>query len=371
MKRIIFLIACAFSLSLCFAQQFTIAVLPDTQVYTDKCVQNSFWFYPLNGMDYFNDQIDYIIENSSSNGGNIDFVLHLGDMIEHCRMFISEWKQASATMLRLNRVVPYLIVPGNHDSDKWSYSYEGLPTQCLGWQTWQKYFGAESNHFKNAEWYGGSYNGGMCSWSVINVWGNQILLIGMELEPTDGAIEWVQKVVDEHLGLPTIIFTHEFLLLGTQAPFCDSQNRKHEGGNSPEYLWNNFIKINPQIFMVLCGHVFSGNEGEGSRIDKNDAGYNVYSLLSNYQGRDEIIKATKGGIRVYDLPSGDGWLRLMTFDLDASSVHVQTYSPTLDRYETDADSDFTINFDFDWKKRFPAANLQYLRTSFMKFVPTF
>ena len=360
------------------AQQFTVAVLPDTQVYTDSCAQSSFWFYPLNGMDYFNDQIDYIIENSSSNGGDISFVLHEGDVVEHRRMFLNEWKNASKTMSKLDGVLPFLVVPGNHDSDNW-VTEKGQPTQCHGWKTFCKYFGPDSVHFKDRSWYGGSFNGGTNSWALLNVEEYKILFLALELEPTDEALVWAQSVIDLNSGLPTVVVTHEYLNVSARdvnnpsyLAFANSKNRLEEGGNSPETVWNKFISENDQIFMVLCGHSFTSlGNGEGIRVDVNDYGHNVYSLLSNYQGRDEIIKATKGGIRIYDLPSGDGWLRLMTFDLDASSVHVQTYSPYLDRYETDADSDFTINFDFDWKKRFPAINFQYVYSSLGKFLSSF
>ena len=44
---------------------------------------------------------------------------------------------------------------------------------------------------------------------------------------------------------------------------------------------------------------------------------------------------------------GDGWLRLLTFDPAADRIAVQTYSPTLDTFETDANSSFVESFDMD------------------------
>ncbi len=368
MKRIIFLIACAFSLSLCFSQQFTLAVLPDTQQYTDKCAQSSFWWYPLNGMDFYEAQVEYLIKNAVSNGGTISFVLHEGDVVEHRRMFSGEWERASRVMSKLDGVLPYLVVPGNHDYDFWDV--KKTPTQISGVEMFDKYFGPDSVHFKDCSWYGGSFNGGTNSWAVQNISGYQVLFLALEVEPTDKTLAWAQSVIDLNSGLPTIIVTHEYLETRTQdkknpayLQFADSANRVYLGGNSPEAMWNTFIRKNDQIIMVLCGH----SSGEGIRVDVNDYGHNVYAILSDYQGRREVSRSIQTNRKM--LPSGDGWLRLMHFDIANSSVHVQTYSPYLERYETDADSDFTINFDFDWKKRFPHQDMRKAQSLVKRLFP--
>ena len=41
---------------------------------------------------------------------------------------------------------------------------------------------------------------------------------------------------------------------------------------------------------------------------------------------------------------GEGWLRILRFVPAENKVYVQTYSPWLNRYETDADSEFTLDF---------------------------
>ena len=59
--------------------------------------------------------------------------------------------------------------------------------------------------------------------------------------------------------------------------------------------------------------------------DPNAFGQPVLELGADYQSR------TNGG---------DGWLRLLEIDTRAGEVRVQTYSPTLNQYERDADSEF-------------------------------
>ena len=41
---------------------------------------------------------------------------------------------------------------------------------------------------------------------------------------------------------------------------------------------------------------------------------------------------------------GEGWLRILRFVPADNKVYVQTYSPWLNRFETDADSEFTLDF---------------------------
>ena len=46
---------------------------------------------------------------------------------------------------------------------------------------------------------------------------------------------------------------------------------------------------------------------------------------------------------------GDGWLRLLEFDLEQKKVHVSTFSTEFNKYELDENSDFY--FDIDWEER--------------------
>ena len=51
---------------------------------------------------------------------------------------------------------------------------------------------------------------------------------------------------------------------------------------------------------------------------------------------------------------GGGYLRTLQFDTDANRINVQTYSPVIGTYQTDADSQFTLKVDF--AKRFGLPN---------------
>ena len=86
----------------------------------------------------------------------------------------------------------------------------------------------------------------------------------------------------------------------------------------------NALKGNPNLFLLLGGHV----PGEGRRQDTFNS-IVVNSLLADYQGRAN---------------GGDGWLRIMQFSPANNTIQVKTYSPSLDQYETDGDSQFTLSY---------------------------
>jgi hypothetical protein len=73
------------------------------------------------------------------------------------------------------------------------------------------------------------------------------------------------------------------------------------------------------------GHI----SAESRRVD-TFGGHTITSMLADFQGRAD---------------GGQGYLRIWEFSPAAGTVSVRTYSPTLDRFETDANSEFTLDVD--------------------------
>src|SRR3546814_4913421 len=62
--------------------------------------------------------------------------------------------------------------------------------------------------------------------------------------------------------------------------------------------------------------VCSSDLGQSRRIDKNAAGHMVYQILADYQDRGQALAMLAPDAKPAAL--GDGWLRLMRFDLSAA-----------------------------------------------------
>ena len=95
---------------------WTLAVLPDTQKYAEK--------YP----GLFNLQTQWIIENKQKH--NITYVLTLGDLTNDDNQL--QWQRVNQAMSRLDGVVPYTIVLGNHDYSPDGKTRDTMRVQCVG-----------------------------------------------------------------------------------------------------------------------------------------------------------------------------------------------------------------------------------------------
>ena len=356
--------------------RFTIAVIPDTQNYADHTRQRAAGF-PFNARDMMTEQFRFIADNAASRGGDIVFATGVGDVWQHPIIDIdpdhaargfsprvlpsgvgpAKWAPgvreveipASISAYRLlDGALPFSAVPGNHDYDAqwWEESWprdltapEGdlrrLGMIHVGGLTeWIRVFGAASPFFKDRPWYVGYHDDGADSAQVFEAGGYRFLHIGLQFAPSDASLKWAETVIHAHPGLPTLISTHDFLDKTGQRrahPVVDI-NALDPFDNSAQGVWDKLISRNPQIFMVLSGH----HNGQAFRSDPNRQGGAVYQLLSDYQDRNRA--AVDAGLDAAKAPGlGDGWLRLMAFDMtgEVPTVRVRTYSTHFKRYASD------------------------------------
>ncbi len=308
---------------------FTIAVLPDTQKYSQ--------IHP----ETFTAQTRWIKANRDKE--NIKFVAHLGDVVQTGRLE-KEWINADRSMKILDGVVPYGIALGNHD-------YNG--TTRRNSTLFNKFF--PPSRFAKYRWYGGGYdkktNDNSCQ--RFKAAGMDFLVVCLELGPRDEVLKWAGDLVARHPRHRTIVVTHCYLNRdGTRI------TKKEKGGpgtyvkknNDGEEMWTKFVSRHKNIFMLLCGHII---RTPGARLSsKGVKGNTVHQLLSNYQG-------LRNG--------GNGWLRLMKFAPGENKIHVKTYSPTLKKFWAEKKKSkkkdnkksldahrFTLDYNMDLKAKSPA-----------------
>ena len=314
---------------------FTIAVIPDTQIYCDTNKPQ-----PASAQ-VFSDETQYIAEQKAAQ--NIVFAAHVGDVVQHGAS-AEEWMLASNAMnLIANTGLPFGVVPGNHD-----YAVFDNATRLVsGAVQWNRCFGSNSAFYAGKNWYGGSWDGGLDSWQIFKADGKDFLHIGLDLNPSDEALAWAAGVVTNHPGMPVILTTHSYLSWESNNGMASRNNRASRSGgsvNTGQAIWDKLIFPNERIFLVLCGHDFSPTDshgvskGESMRVETNAAGRPVYQILTDYQGNTYDASGKAG---VY--PGGAGWLRLMTFDTEKRTIHFRTYSVELKRFAgIDGTADFGL-----------------------------
>ena len=307
--------------------QFTIAVIPDTQNYCDTAKPQ-----PASSLIYQR-QMQYLADQKAAQ--NIVFVTHVGDVVQHGDLYDAEWTYATSAMNILSASgLPFGMVPGNHDYDNYSHATNSRPLQ--GSVKWNANFGPGSAYFAGKSWFGGFTNGGLSSFQTFSAGGKTFLHISLEQEASDDTLAWATGVIVSHPGMPTILTTHEYI--GPDNDASGKAIRLDDGYmaglpyNNVQGVWDKFISQHDQIFMVLCGHAWTStvngvSDGENLRIDNNAFGHPVYQVLSDYQGN---TFDTNGVAGVFT--GGSGWLRLMVFDTVTGTIHFRTYSTELKQF---------------------------------------
>jgi hypothetical protein len=268
---------------------FTIIVLPDTQYYTSS--------YP----DIFTNQTQWIVAHREA--FNIVYVGHEGDIVNTARS-TTQWKRADTSMSYLEDPIttglpdgiPYSVVRGNHD---------------IG-NLFDLYFGVA--RFNRRSYYGGHYSdNNQNNYVLFDVGDLHYISISLDYNPDTEELNWTESVLQTHSDRSAIIISHSIL----DNPAGD--------WTTPGLNIYNTVKDCSNVFLMLCGHMHY----EARRKDTYN-GTIIHTLLADYQ----------------DYPNGgNGWLRIMEFWPDTNEIKVKTYSPYLNQYKTDPDSEFTISYD--------------------------
>lgn len=296
---------------------FTVVAIPDVQNYTYSNRQTTIVR-----------QAQWIVDSRSTL--NTAMTVQLGDLVSNFDN-LTQWGHTAAGFKVLDdAAMPNTVVAGNHDFNPTT----GAHTQ------YDQYF--PPTRYSNASWtpssarYGG-YLGqnqfgtdpvdtkNMNNFALFSGGGRDWLVLNLEWEAPTYALDWARKVLAAYPDRIAIMVTHAFVGLNGQR----LSRPERPGGTPAEQLWTDFVAQECQIKLVLNGHFHNGEAGESRRSDANRCGDQVPQILSDYQDRAN---------------GGSGWLRYYTFDAAAGTMTARTYSPTLNTFEQDADSQFTVPF---------------------------
>jgi hypothetical protein len=297
---------------------FTIAVLPDTQNYSEK--------YP----EQYLAQTAWIAEHVKER--NIACVLHLGDVTNHNSQ--PEWDNAVKAMNQLDGKVPYFLVPGNHD-----YSENGV---CKD-RTTGLSDAFPVAKFKELPTFGGVYdrepNRIENSYHLFSAGGRDFLSICLEFGPRKDVVRWANEVAAKHKNRAAILTTHAYMYFDDTRYDWQKFGAKQSWNphNYPiakttgddvsdgEDLWKGLVGKHENFILTLNGHVLG--DGLGRTVTRTSGQRDVHQVLVNFQMRPQ---------------GGDGWMRLLEFRSDGKTVAVCDYSPTRQQRNESSQNSFMM-----------------------------
>ncbi len=294
------------------APDFTVVAIPDTQHYVDDPGRAA----------TFTTQTNWIVNNRAPL--NIVFASHLGDITEHQDQFIVEWQRADTSLRVLEaNGVPFGMSPGNHDQYPSGvanfYDQFFPPSRFLGLPWYGGYLGAEAGDPNRLN---------KDNYELFSAGGLDFLAIHIETDWPSYAVTWADKIIKRYPNRRVILSTHAFLNTSSVRPTA-TQFGRTDGSMSAEAVWQQLIRPNCNVFMVINGHY----PGEGRRTDLNNCGQPVHQVLTDYQSLAN---------------GGDGWLRYYTFKPSENKIYAYTYSPTRNggagQFDTKASSQFSLDY---------------------------
>jgi hypothetical protein len=291
-------------------RDFMIAMMPDSQVYVMEG----------NTPAKLYTQTEWIVTNRVIK--NIAYVAHLGDQVQNGDKYgtgsnEAEWQIATNGMYRLENPdrtllregIPYGCAVGNHEQEP-NGDIDGTTT------LYNKYFGI--SHFSSKSYYGSYYAGAGVNnnshYDFFSAGGLDFIVVYIEYGRSGSVCDWADAVLTANKTRRAIVVTHN---CGpgdlTPGHFSDQAQTIYDA-----------LSHNTNLFLMLGGHV----DGESSFVATSAAGYKTHVYISDYQFRS----------------GGNGYMRLMTFSPTNSTVSIKTYSPYLNQYETDADSQMSFSY---------------------------
>lgn len=294
---------------------FMIAVMPDSQYYSAS----------MNGGKpaMFYAQTDWIASHRAAS--NIVYAAQLGDIVDYgdtnhggTANYHSEWFNATNALYRLENPattglpdgIPYGACVGNHDESP-NGDADGTSTY------YNRYFGV--SHFAGRSYYGGHYGTtNNDHYDLFSANGVDFIALYFQYDtsmPT-AKLNWANNLLHTYSNRHAMVFTHNMGNSSTPVNVSGQGNKLYTA-----------LRTNANLFLMHGGHV----SGEGRRTNVF-RGHTVYILVADYQSRDN---------------GGNGWMRLYHFSSGKDIIQAITYSPWLNQYETDGNSQFKLPLPFD------------------------
>lgn len=266
---------------------YSFAVLGDIQTLT--------WYDRRDGSDYVETMFDWLLSNRQSR--KIEYIFGLGDTIDTLSTWPesgyntsvtnpAEWALTAEQFARLDGVIPYLVIRGNHDDEAGYHSYictDDYKNQMNGFFYDPAKPALHGNSMSN-------------SYQKITVGTQKYLMLALDYDLNEDIIAWANAVVAANPDYRVIVSVHVYL--DSDGDFYHGrvgqpgENDQNDGDPwhdfitfDGEALWNDFLSKHENIFMVLSGHVAITDPIVQTRT--GESGNKVTEILVDPQGYDE------------------------------------------------------------------------------------
>ena len=237
---------------------FTVAFLGDTQNYSS--------YYPA----IFNQVTQWLVDNKAAR--NIQFVVQDGDIVNNDAT--TEWNNARAAMQKLDGVIPYAVVRGNHDiGSQFDFATRFGPGSPYSQQP------TLVDHYEVP---------GQPKWDMRNTVhkfeanGQKFMVVTIDISAGNDVVAWANDVIASNPDRRVILDTHAYLYDGGErfnnAPDPENPGKTFDqsrdellrvgvggdavyngaayGGQDAETLWNKLVRKHPNVSLFLSGHQF-------------------------------------------------------------------------------------------------------------------
>ncbi len=234
---------------------YSFAVFPDIQLMTN---------YNPNKLHR---QIQWLADNKEEL--KMEFAMFVGDLSDFGQK-PELYERAANAMSRLDNIVPYCFVPGNHDYD------DNAKTRVQ--ESFKKYFPV-SKH-STLPGFGGVFEEDLMSNSyyTFEVPGAKYLVINLEYRPRQSVLRWANTIIDAHPDHRVIMETHSYLT--GQGYFSTNAKVGNEVGGG-QSIFDDLMRKHDNVFMGFGGH--EGMDEAFLRTDYGEKGNKIHSVLCDLQ----------------------------------------------------------------------------------------
>lgn len=253
--------------------------------------------------------VDWIL-NKTDDGYHFNCILHTGDITMSNRPH--QWSFFTNATKSVVKDIPVLTMTGDHDYT-WDDSTHVILSRDSTFINDYLQFPVVTD--KIVAWFEKGHMENIVVENTIH--GQRLDFLILEFGPRKAVVEWADAYVKAHPDHHFILMNHEYLEKGgglRTANLKCALRLTNKDYVTPEQLWNNLIKCNDNIRVVLCGHV---GGMYALNVTPNDYGRDIYQIQHNIQQKNNRY---------------DNWLMLWEFPAKSDWANVFIYNTKTEKY---------------------------------------